>query len=648
MSVKRIHKLLLVSLLIASALLTGCGEEDELTIGAPSQPANSLSYELMETNDSRVAGYIRFQEETDGTLTAEVALSSPPDREGTYLVQLHTNSAAEEGSLITTLLEVDAATRQSTSTITELTYDELLSYDGHINVLSGSSGSTVIAQADIGGNALSGNATQYTLSAKSGSGITGTVLLEERINGLTKATINLNDFSGSPAFPSHIHINSAAEEGSIYIDFNPIDGTTGTSVTTIRRLNENVGGTPITYQQLLNFDGYINVHQSAENPIIVSQTDIGVNELTGDSTTYPIAAVAVADIEGTVTFAERKSGETLVTIRLDNTPDDGAFLAYLYTNTVLEGGSAVLDLSPVDGASGISLTNVTMLNNGTPILYEDLIRYDGYVNVYQNEDSPEDLVGQGDIGGNALTEESVTYPLARAGSDIQGEVTFYRRNNGFTLAVVRLENTPPEGIHPTHIHANTAAEGGSAVISLNAVNGASGLSSNNIRQFDDGTPIMYEQLLSFDGYLDVHLDNADASSVVAEGDIGQNALTGNQVEYPLAEIGNSGVSGTVTVAERNNGFSLVTVALNGTSATALHPGHIHFNSAEEGGGVAVWLTPLNGAVGVSNTHVESLSNNLPLTYRELIDFDGYVNLHLSAEALNVIVTQGNIGSNATL
>ena len=186
------------------------------------------------------------------------------------------------------------------------------------------------------------------------------------------------------------------------------------------------------------------------------------------------------------------------------------------------------------------------------------------------------------------------------------------------------------------------------MISLNAVNGASGLSSNNIRQFDDGTPIMYEQLLSFDGYLDVHLDNADASSVVAEGDIGQNALTGNQVEYPLAEIGNSGVSGTVTVAERNNGFSLVTVALNGTSATALHPGHIHFNSAEEGGGVAVWLTPLNGAVGVSNTHVESLSNNLPLTYRELIDFDGYVNLHLSAEALNVIVTQGNIGSNATL
>ena len=644
----KIQKLLFASwiTILSSTLLVSCGDDDTAETVTP-PPVNSISYPLTEMNSSGIAGSITFQEQADGALVAKVALTGPAT-DDTYPVSINANSAAEGSSNVAIDLQnVDGATLQSTTPIADLTYEDLLTYDGYLNVQRSTSDLTIVAQADIGGNALTGNSKQYALGAKAGSGITGTVLWEERVNGHTKATITLENFSGSEAFPSHIHVNSAAEGGGIFIDFNSINGSTGKSITTIRQFNETVGGEPVTYEQLLNFDGYINVHRSAENPVVISQTDIGANELTGNSVTYPLDPVAFPDISGSATFAERKGGETLVTLTLDSTAVDGPYPAQIYSNTAAEGGRIVIDLSSVDGATGTSATHVTSFNDGTPVSYESLTRYDGYINVRQSEEEINTLVAQGDIGGNALTGESVAYALTSvADPAIQGEATFYQRNNGLTLAVVSLEGTPEGGIHPMHIHANTAAEIGPIAISLNPVDGTSGLSKNSIRQFNDGTAVTYEQLLTYDGYLDVHLSDAEINTLIVQSDIGQNALTGNQVVYPLAALSDSGISGTATFAERNNGFSLVTLAVTGTSPEGSHPAHIHFNSAAEGGSIAISLTYVNGATGLSQTNIKSRDNNLGITYAELIDFDGYINIHLSTEALNVIVSQGNVGSNA--
>ena len=631
------------TIVLGSLVLIGCGEDD--TNNTTPLPLNTITYLLAEIDNSGIRGYVTFLEEADGTLKAEMALVGVSSG-NTYPSHIHANSAAEEGDIAIDLQSIDGATRRSTTTITEITYEQLLTYDGYINVHRSPTDLTILAQADIGGNALTGNAQQYTLEARSGSDITGTVLLEERVNGHSKLTISLENPSSNSAFPAHLRVNSAAEGGDIVIDLNSVDENTSSSVTTIRKLNEAAGDTPITYAQLLEFDGHINVQRAAEGPV-VAQTDIGVNSLTGVSETYPLDSVAIAGISGTATFAERKSGETLVTLALDNTPGNGFHPAHIHANTAVEGGDIVAELTPVDGATGISATHIATLGNGTPLPYERLVRYDGHINVLLSKSEPGTLVGQGDIGGNALTGESVTYPLDSLSTPgIRGEATFFQRNNGLTLAVISLQNTPEGGIHPSHIHANTAAENGPIVISLNPVEGSSGLSKNSIRQFDDGTPVTYEQLLTYDGYLNVHLSNTDLTTLVAQGDIGQNALTGRQVSYPLTAQEDFSISGTATFAERNNGFSLVTLALAGTQPGGNHPAHIHFNSADEGGGIAISLTTVNGATGVSKTNVESLNNNLGIVYEELILFDGYVNVHLATDALNVIVSQGNVGGNA--
>ena len=80
-----------------------------------------------------------------------------------------------------------------------------------------------------------------------------------------------------------------------------------------------------------------------------------------------------------------------------------------------------------------------------------------------------------------------------------------------------------------------------------------------------------------------------------------------------------------------------------TGTSVSHPAHIHANSAEEGGPIVFFLGPVDGlgpAPGVSYAIVEA-------SFDELMEFDGYINIHESNAALANIVAQGNIGANAT-
>ncbi|WP_186756833.1 CHRD domain-containing protein [Echinicola salinicaeni] len=117
--------------------------------------------------------------------------------------------------------------------------------------------------------------------------------------------------------------------------------------------------------------------------------------------------------------------------------------------------------------------------------------------------------------------------------------------------------------------------------------------------------------------------------------------------YNLNAVGESGVSGTVTFTRQTDGFTLIEIDLSGTAAGNSHPSHIHANSASEGGGIVIDLMNVDGATGESSTTVTERNDGTEITYEELIAFDGYVNVHLSASELSTLVAQGDIGSNAT-
>ncbi|MHB0756923.1 hypothetical protein, partial [Polaribacter sp. M15] len=466
----------------------------------------------------------------------------------------------------------------------------------------------------------------------------------ERVNGEILATIALANTPAGGSHPAHIHANTAAEGGGILLSFNPVDGDSGMSVTNLTALDD---GTTFTFADISTWDAYVNVHLSMDNlATIVAQGDIGQNDLTENTITYDLGEKAVPGISGDVTFTERVNGEILATIALANTPAGGSHPAHIHANTAAEGGGILLSFNPVDGDSGMSATNLTALDDGTTFTFADISTWDAYVNVHLSMDNLATIVAQGDIGQNDLTENTITYDLGeKAVPGISGDVTFTERVNGEILATIALANTPAGGSHPAHIHANTAAEGGGILLSFNPVDGDSGMSVSNLSALDDGTAFTFADISTWDAYVNVHLSMDNLATIVAQGDIGKNDLTGDSKVYTLNEKDVPGISGTATFYKRVDGSALATLNIMNTPAGGSHPAHIHNNDIATGGGIAFSFNAVNGDTGMSMTQVEQLDDDTAITYDEILTYNGYINVHLSTDNLATIVAQGNIGSN---
>lgn len=371
-------------------------------------------------------------------------------------------------------------------------------------------------------------------------------------------------------------------------------------------------------------------------------------EATGNSKSYDLGAVSNTSITGTATFIEFNDGSVTIDLALSNTEAGAMHPAHVHFNTAAEGGDIAISLDDVDGTTGLSSTNFTTLDDGVAISYQQALNFDGYINVHISLDDLGTLIAQGDIGQNDLTGAAKTYTLDSVSNpDISGTATFEERINGEALATISLNNTTPGAMHPGHIHFNTAAEGGDIAIDFVSVNGDTGISKTNISALKDGVSIDYDGILSFDGYINIHNSVDGLGTLIAQGDIGQNELSGSSTAYDLNSISDPNTMGTATFQERINGETLVTVSLTNTIAGIMHPGHIHINSAAVGGAIAIDLVSLNGDTGISKTNIAALNDGTSIDYEALLLFDGYINIHNSADNLGTLIAQGNIGSNAS-
>lgn len=226
---------------------------------------------------------------------------------------------------------------------------------------------------------------------------------------------------------------------------------------------------------------------------------------------------------------------------------------------------------------------------------------------------------------------------------ISGTVTFIETSSTITTVDIVLTGSSP-GDHPAHIHLNSALEGGAIAISLNPVLG--GRSVTLVSKLDNNTTINYTQLTAFDGYLNVHESSSALGTIIAQTDIGGNALTSTSKSYTLNAVNASGVSGTALFEKRVNGNSLVTITLNGTIDPASHPALIHVGSvATVGGGPTVkTLNAVDGASGLSITNLRVLDDATPITYDNLLLYAGYLAIHESSTNLGTVLCQGDIGT----
>lgn len=220
----------------------------------------------------------------------------------------------------------------------------------------------------------------------------GKVVFTEKSSTETIVTIILTGIT-TGSYPAHIHANSAAETGPITISLNSVDAT-GKSTTTINKKDD---GTPISFSQLVDFDGYLNVHLSGSK--LLSQGDIGGNQLTGEKKSYSLTKVGSFDIGGTVELAKRKNNKTLVTVALTNTANNGEYPSAIYTGST----SALLpskaaDLKPVLSSNkSISMTTVRNFSI-LPVTYDQIMNDTYHVNIYESPTNNTVIVAQANIG----------------------------------------------------------------------------------------------------------------------------------------------------------------------------------------------------------------------------------------------------------
>lgn len=121
-------------------------------------------------------------------------------------------------------------------------------------------------------------------------------------------------------------------------------------------------------------------------------------------------------------------------------------------------------------------------------------------------------------------EIKTTYALGPVSDPaISGKITFTKISSSSTLATIELDGTSSGNFHPSHIHLNSASEGGPIALSFTPVDGDTGRSETTVTQLDNGTAITYEGLLVFDGYVNVHLSPTAMSTLIAQGNIGSNS-----------------------------------------------------------------------------------------------------------------------------
>lgn len=245
-----------------------------------------------------------------------------------------------------------------------------------------------------------GDEETYSLSSVTNDELSGTAVIKENEDGSATVEITIND-TAEGIHPAYIYFDSAAEGEDIAITLEPVDGATGTSTTQVSSLDDN---TPIDYESLISFDGHINVHESADNlDVLVSQGDIGNNVLTGNQHTYTLTEENESGISGTVTISERMSGYSMVTIKLEGTSDGNIHPVHLHAGTFGSEEANVLInyLNSVDGATGISKSDVEYVNGTEPLTYPSLLEYDAHITVYESSEAYHIHVAQGGIGINA-------------------------------------------------------------------------------------------------------------------------------------------------------------------------------------------------------------------------------------------------------
>ncbi len=151
--------------------------------------------------------------------------------------------------------------------------------------------------------------------------------------------------------------------------------------------------------------------------------------------------------------------------------------------------------------------------------------------------------------------------------------------------------------------------------------------------------IHYKLLFSVTALFVISSACSDTSTGPEPGD-----LTGEYVSYELDATGDSELTGTLTFAERVNGFTEVTVDLSEVPEEKEYTVQLNSGTILQGGDLLIKLEPVDES-GESVTNVSADAEGNAVSYDDLIGINGHVNVYPSEHEAETILAQADVGGN---
>ena len=124
-------------------------------------------------------------------------------------------------------------------------------------------------------------------------------------------------------------------------------------------------------------------------------------EFTGNEASYTLFQGSDLNIHGTVTFKEKVDGFTQVEVNLQGTEGEITHPVHLHLGDIsIPDADIAALLTPLDGRTGTSITDLRTLSDETAITYKNIMEMEASIKVHLEESGPgrDVILAAGNIG----------------------------------------------------------------------------------------------------------------------------------------------------------------------------------------------------------------------------------------------------------
>ena len=436
-------------------LLSGCKMNSFEVDVVPDFKGNaSKVYPLNVVIKQGLSGSFRIEKHTDGTALSELTVTGM-EAGKRYFGKISKSNASDFSAVtdIADLGELDFSTGKCKSWIRldylnrKILFDSLVTANAMVRVLevqlnSNNNKASEVIRGDIGSNVLTNDSSKFQFEQKDASGISGSLGIRQRENGVFLLTASITGLTGSQSLP---------------LSYFRGDFATGSFVKVAQITKYSVGTGSVTFGfpwingNIAAFDttkGFLALESDSAQPgnlVLLSICNFGGNKVSGNQKEYSLYNPSDSSLTAKLLFQEIGAvGSPLRVTYIPVKPDDGLtrYLSF-HVGTTLDPTDSIF-------VRKVSNTESTVFQNvrdgsGNDLTFDKLMQWNANARIVEDPLGFSNVSGSADLGLNeVLSTDSIVRSLDMPGPDFPtygGTLIFRPRKNGNVIIHIRLNES---------------------------------------------------------------------------------------------------------------------------------------------------------------------------------------------------------------